>query len=247
MNQGALLAEIVRIILRHLRPRRIYLHGSRATGEASDVSDIDIAYEAPSSEDHARIVAEIAKLPTLLKIDVRNLTDCEERFANRVRATGKVLYSGTKRLRFEDAVENFKMGFTLFCEALDRKPLFYEAGFNDVYPDLVAKRFSFVFEMAWKSLRRYFDYVGMECPTPRDCFREGYAQGLLDSRDVWLDMIEHRELSAGEYEFLETREIEARSEEYRAALGGLLGTLAEKLKADDAGWMPRGLPLMQGP
>ena len=44
MQYKELLDEIRKIILNHAKPERIYLYGSRANGEATETSDIDIAY-----------------------------------------------------------------------------------------------------------------------------------------------------------------------------------------------------------
>ena len=43
MHYKELLDEIRKVILRHAHPIRIYLYGSRATGEAGETSDIDEA------------------------------------------------------------------------------------------------------------------------------------------------------------------------------------------------------------
>lgn len=236
MRKTAVLAAAVQAILRHAKPRRIWLHGSRSAGEEKPTSDIDLAYDDPSRPDQAAIQAELDGLPTLLGIDVRNLADSDERFAERVRATGVVLFSATKRLRFEDATMNFENALVRFEEALGHRTPLYAAGFQSVYPDLVLKRFEFVFEMAWKALMRYFDHVGIACRDPRGAFRAAYAQGLVADEDVWLDMIEHRDLSDADVLPLETPQILARAEAYAAALKALLATLKEKLAEKDAGW-----------
>ena len=101
MHYKELLDAIRTIILKHASPVRIYLYGSRATGDAGETSDIDIAYDDKECKGHCLIEEEIQKLPTLVKIDVKNIAFTEERFRNRVVATGKVLFSATKKLRFE--------------------------------------------------------------------------------------------------------------------------------------------------
>ena len=96
MHYKELLDEIRKVILKYASPVRIYLYGSRATGDAGETSDIDIAYDDKECKGHYLIEEEIRKLPTLVKIDVKNIAFTEERFRNRVIATGKVLFSSTK-------------------------------------------------------------------------------------------------------------------------------------------------------
>ena len=81
-----LLDETRKVILKHASPVRIYLYGSRATGDAGETSDIDTAYDDKEFKGH-----HLMNLPTLVKIDVKNIAFTEERFRNRVIATGKVL------------------------------------------------------------------------------------------------------------------------------------------------------------
>lgn len=77
------------------RVRRIWLFGSRARGDARERSDIDIAIEAPDADrrewlEMCCLVEEEAE--TLLPIDVLRLDDVPERFRERVRAEGRVLF-----------------------------------------------------------------------------------------------------------------------------------------------------------
>lgn len=104
MHYKELLDEIRKVILKHASPVRIYLYGSRATGDAGETSDIDIAYDDKECKGRHLIEEEIRNLPALVKIDVKNIAFTEERFRNRVIATGKVLFSSTKKLRFEDGL-----------------------------------------------------------------------------------------------------------------------------------------------
>ena len=161
MDIEDIISEVRTIILRHAKPERIWLFGSRATGEASEQSDVDIAYDDKNFKQPWLIEADTEKLSTLLKIDIKNLADAEERFRQRVITTGRVLYSASKQLRFEDGLYNFTRAFTRFCDALDRKEALEREGFSDIFLDLVVKRFEFTYEMAWKTIKRYLDYVGI--------------------------------------------------------------------------------------
>jgi nucleotidyltransferase substrate binding protein (TIGR01987 family) len=230
MNKKALIEEVRKIILRHARPRRIYLYGSQATGEAGPASDIDIAFDDPEFSEISLIEEDLAKLPTLIHIDVKNLAFTEDRFRNRVTATGKVLYSADKKLRFEDSLHNFRNAFERFHKTVSEQNRFEQDGYGDVYLDILVKRFEFTYEMAWKAIRRYLDYLGIAVGSPREAFKAAYAQGLIPSEQIWLDMIEQRDLCSHIYNEEEIREILDKVVSYRNAFEALTQVLGSGLE-----------------
>jgi nucleotidyltransferase substrate binding protein (TIGR01987 family) len=228
MDAEQIIMAVRGIILRHARPERIWLHGSRATGEATDTSDIDIAFNDKEFKELWLIEQELEKLPTLVKIDVTNIANAEERFRHRVAETGRVLYSSGKKLRFEDGLHNYRRAVDRFKEAVSRKEDLERGGFGDIFLDLVVKRFEFTFEMSWKAIRRCLDYLGIEAKYPRACFKEAYALGILSDESVWLEMIEQRNLSSHVYNQDEVRGILLRIDLYLRHFELLLAKLDEK-------------------
>lgn len=221
MELKTILDEVKKIILKYANPERIYLYGSRVSGEARETSDIDIAYDAPDFRDEHLIEEEVLRLPTLLKIDVKNLSATEDRFKNRVKSTGTVLYSASKKLRFEDGLYNFSRALDRFSSAIERRDELYREGFGDIFLDLAVKRFEFTYEMAWKALKRYLDFIGIEALSPRTCFREAYQQRMISDQGVWLEMIEQRNLSSHVYSEIEIEGILTRLDVYRRAFADL--------------------------
>jgi nucleotidyltransferase substrate binding protein (TIGR01987 family) len=219
MTKREIIKKVTQVILKHARPERIYLYGSQVSGDSTPTSDIDIAFHDENCKYTALtgIKEEVEKLPTLLKIDITNLVHTEERFKQRVIATGKVLYSASKKLRTEDALINFSKALERFSSVVDRKKEFAENGYSDIYLDLVVKRFEFTYEMSWKAIKRYLDFIGIDCLNPRGCFKEGFSQELLDEEDIWLDMIEMRNLSSHTYSEEEIGEILERLDSYKQA------------------------------
>jgi nucleotidyltransferase substrate binding protein (TIGR01987 family) len=232
MHYRELLDEIRKIILKHAKPDRIYLYGSRANGEATQTSDIDIAYHDKVFKQDYLIEEEIQNLKTLTKIDVKNIAFTEERFRNRVLATGKVLYSASKKQRAEDGIYNFQKAFEKFAKVVDGKNEYDHQGFGDIYLDLVVKRFEFTYEMSWKAIKRVLDYTGMECTSLRNCFKEAYTQGLINGEAVWIDMIEQRNLSSHIYDEDEIKEILGKIVAYKNAFQNLLLSLDGRLKKE---------------
>jgi nucleotidyltransferase substrate binding protein (TIGR01987 family) len=221
MNKQEIIGEVVKIILKHCKPERIYLYGSHAIGEGTGTSDIDIAFEDEKFKKDFLITDEIEKLPTLLKIDIKNISFADKRFKNRVKSTGQVLYSANKKLRAQDGLYNYSRAYEQFADAVNRKKELYNAGYSDFYLDLVIKRFEFTYEMGWKAIKRYLDFIGIDCKFPRNCIKEAFSQGLVEDEDVWLDMIEMRNLSSHVYSEAEMSVIIDKLKIYKTAFRSL--------------------------
>lgn len=214
-TKNNIINEIKTIILKYAKPTRIYLYGSQANGEANKSSDIDIAYDDENFKDHYLIDNDLKNISTLVKLDVKNIAKTEERFKNRVKSTGRVLYSSTKQLRAQDGLHNFSNALDRFASVVDRYEEFKNEGFEDVYLDLIVKRFEFTYEMSWKALKRYLEFLGFEPKSPRMTFKEAYAQQLIEDEDVWLEMIEQRNLTSHIYDESEIEEILNKRELYK--------------------------------
>lgn len=73
--------------------RRVTLFGSRARGTAAERSDIDIAVESEAPDDTRGALAEIAELaPTLLWVDLNDITDLPPEWHEAINRDGVVLY-----------------------------------------------------------------------------------------------------------------------------------------------------------
>ncbi|NWF67004.1 MAG: nucleotidyltransferase substrate binding protein [Campylobacterales bacterium] len=229
MTKTNIINQVKEIILKHAKPNRIYLYGSQISGEANQSSDIDIAYEDENFKNHYLIEDEVNKIETLIKIDVKNIAKAEDRFKNRVKSTAKVIYSATKKLRAEDGLYNFSNALTKYESAVNRYEEFKNEGFGDVYLDLIVKRFEFTYEMSWKALKRYLEFLGFEIKSPRGAFKEAFAQGMIEYEKIWLDMIEQRNLSSHIYDEFEISEILDKKELYLKAFKDLKRKLEKEL------------------
>lgn len=73
---------------------------------------------------------------------------------------------------------------------------------DDILRDATIQRFEFTFEAAWKALQLYLLYQGLEATGPRQAIKQAFAQGLIqtpEEADVWLDMLEDRNLTTHTY------------------------------------------------
>ncbi|MDZ7925019.1 MAG: HI0074 family nucleotidyltransferase substrate-binding subunit [Marinagarivorans sp.] len=220
MTRQQLINQLKAIIVDKANPERIWVYGSEAAGEAKPVSDVDIAFMADKAFTGEEIKQAAHTLATLLSFDVVNLAHCEQRFKERVIATGKVIYSNSKQLRAEDALHNFGKALGRLSEAQDFAQEHSEE-FGNIVLDLQVKRFEFTYEMSWKAIKRLLAYVGLEATNPRACFKEAFAQGWLKDEALFLEIIEMRNTSAHTYDLDFVGELQTRLPVYLGAFKSL--------------------------
>lgn len=74
---------------------------------------------------------------------------------------------------------------------------------SDLIRDATIQRFEFTFEVVWKTLNLYLEHQGHECGWPRPTLKKAFAEELIptpEEADVWLQMIEDRNLTSHAYD-----------------------------------------------
>ena len=124
----------------------------------------------------------------------------------------------------------------IFLEkALDRLEEALAKPADAIVRDACIQRFEFTFEMAWKAIRSYARAEGLECASPRDCFRTGFRLRLIENHPQWMAMVEDRNRTTHTYD-------EDSAEAIYGALPAyarLVRELLEKLKEGESGWRAR--------
>jgi len=66
----------------------------------------------------------------------------------------------------------------------------------------VVQRFEFTLELAWKTLKDYMEFSGIviEPATPRNVVKEAFAAKILADGQIWIDMLDHRNLLSHTYD-----------------------------------------------
>ena len=98
-------------------------------------------------------------------------------------------------IKLRQSMENFESALQRLEEAL-RMPL------DATSRDAVILRFTFVYELAWKTLRRCLIYDKVESSqvgTPRDVMKKAYRAHWLEDDRLWLDMADDRNLLVHTY------------------------------------------------
>ena len=64
----------------------------------------------------------------------------------------------------------------------------------------IIQSFEFSFELAWKTLKDYLEAQGIQATFPREVIKSVFQHSILDQGEVWLEMLEKRNLLVYTYE-----------------------------------------------
>lgn len=100
--------------------------------------------------------------------------------------------------RWRQRYENYERALSLLREGRE-KPV---DAFSDLEKEGLIQRFAFTFELAWKTMKDFLEYNGVEITpvTPRHVIKEAYGAGIIQEGQVWIDMLDHRNTMAHLYE-----------------------------------------------
>lgn len=177
------------------------IFGSRARGDYTKTSDIDLAVSLchPVLPDLAEAL-DNSLLP--YKADIIDMNAAKnDKLTENISRDGKLLFRTEKGVVLM-TVEQIKMKLEEYEKAVAKleAALKKDAATDDLYLDGVIQRFEFCFELAWKLMKAYLAYDGIEANSPRASIREGFVAGLITDAEAWLDMLEKRNLSSHTYD-----------------------------------------------
>ena len=86
--------------------------------------------------------------------------------------------------RFEERKQDLKNATNRLKEALNEEE-------NEIMIDAVLHRYEFTFELAWKTLKDYLEYLGITVNTgsPREVIKESFAHELISDGEIWIKMM----------------------------------------------------------
>jgi len=120
--------------------------------------------------------------------------------------------------------ERLKRLMTDFKKAFNNLEIAANDAEDDLEIDGVIKRFELCYELSWKLIKEYLSDSGIICNNPRDSFKYAYQNELINSNEIWLKMIDDRNLLVHTYTREESREI------FERIKNDYLGSFQELLK-----------------
>lgn len=102
---------------------------------------------------------------------------------------------------------------------------------NDLIRMAVIKAYEFTFELSWKTLKDFLAYNGIDAKLPREVLKQAFATGLVSDGQLWIDMLEERNLMAHTYDDARARQaVRLIQERYLAGLQQLHDLFSIKLE-----------------
>ena len=99
-----------------------------------------------------------------------------------------------KEIRWKQRFENFEKAFLQLKDAVDRY-----SSLDDLSKEGLIQRFEYTLELAWKTLKDYNEAQGFITKSPREAIKQAFQTNVVDNREIWLEMLEKRDLLAHTY------------------------------------------------
>ena len=101
---------------------------------------------------------------------------------------------------------------------------------NKAYKLAVIQSYEMDIELAWQTLKDYLNYLGYKLQAPREVIKQAFAIEIIEDGDIWLQMLEDRNLTSHIYNEAKAQEvIDSISENYFFKLDFLYNFLKGKL------------------
>jgi nucleotidyltransferase substrate binding protein (TIGR01987 family) len=95
--------------------------------------------------------------------------------------------------RYRQILENYENAVKQLAKALNEPE-------SEFIRDASIQRFEFTYELLWKTVKVFLEEMhGIRTVSPRQVFKEAFALDLIDNEDVFLEMIEARNLLSHTY------------------------------------------------
>lgn len=173
--------------------KKVLLFGSRAKKTNMLTSDYDIAVflDRPNEFDKLKFYNEIDEMDTLYKIDVTIINDkTSKSLIENINKDGIIIMENKSK------IENYVIAVGRLKEAINQCKI----DDNTLFRDGLIQRFEFCIELAWKASRWYMIELGfVDLNSPKQVMRQALSCGLIENGDVWINILNDRNLTSHMY------------------------------------------------
>ena len=100
-------------------------------------------------------------------------------------------------IRWKQRLSNFEKAFLQLKEAVE---IYKERNLTDLEKQGVIKSFEYTYELAWNMMRDYLIYQGENnIVGSRDTIKIAYKYGIIKNGDLWIEMLNSRNLTVHTY------------------------------------------------
>jgi nucleotidyltransferase substrate binding protein (TIGR01987 family) len=126
--------------------------------------------------------------------------------------------------RWLQRLKNYQKAFAALSRVMR---LASERDLNEAERQGLIKAFEFTFELAWNVMKDYLEYMGITgIVGSKGAVRQAFRNGLIADGQVWIDMIDDRNLSSHSYDEATADKLVQRIEN---VYYGCFGAFAEKM------------------
>lgn len=100
-------------------------------------------------------------------------------------------------IRWLQRFENLQRALGQLSNAIEAHQAMPE---NELFVIALIKAYEFSFELSWKTLKDLLAWNGVDARLPREVLKQAFATGLLQDGQLWIDMLEQRNLMAHTYD-----------------------------------------------
>lgn len=130
-------------------------------------------------------------------------------------------------MRWKQRFDNLQAAYSNLQEAVAANA---QTPDNRLIQMALIKAFEMTFELAWKTIKDYLNYNGIEAKLPREVIKQAFANDIILDGQCWIDMLEDRNLMAHTYDAARANlAIQHICQRYVAALAQLHAYLNERL------------------
>ncbi len=97
-------------------------------------------------------------------------------------------------IRWKQRFQNFEKALLYLKEAVEKKNL------SDLEKAGTIQIYEFTFELAWNTVKDYLEEKEVIVKYPRDTIKEGFRYEVIKDGDVWMDMLQKRNLMSHTYD-----------------------------------------------
>jgi nucleotidyltransferase substrate binding protein (TIGR01987 family) len=112
-----------------------------------------------------------------------------------------------------------------FQKAIYRLKEVFDKKKTAITRDSAVKRFELCFDLAWKAVKTRAKNEGIECYSPKQCFKMAYQLGLIEEPELWLKILDDRNQTVHIYKEALAEEVYERVKHYLPAFEKLFQKL----------------------
>ncbi|EIM63596.1 HI0074 family nucleotidyltransferase substrate-binding subunit [Desulfobacter postgatei] len=117
--------------------------------------------------------------------------------------------------KLENSLINLRKATDRFAEALQEAQ-------SSIVMDATIQWFEFTYELMWKTLKIFLEDIhGIRAVSPRLVFKEAYALSIIEQEDIFLEMIQSRNLLSHTYNEEQAEQIYKKCPLYLSAINDL--------------------------